>query len=203
MLKSKPSKILVLFIISLISKDIVNSQLITKCPTGCTCERAERYFGDEHNTLLKFGCDKNNNIPEADIGIIEGIEINGNVTSIPSNLANKSCYYQRINTLIIQFTSITNLQEKYFSCTVNLKMFSLYGNKIKNITSVFDRMVSLGWVQFDNNEIERIENTTFCKLKQLRRLNLSKNKITEISSDTCIPKSIITLNLESNQLTSK
>ena len=203
MLKSKPSKILVLFIISLISKDIVNSQLITKCPTGCTCERAERYFGDEHNTLLKFWCDKNNNIPEADNDIIEGIEINGNVTSIPSNLANESCYYQNIRTLKIEFTSITNLQEKFFSCTENLRFFFLFHNKIKNITSVFDRMVNLGSVQFQNNEIERIENTTFCKLKRLRQLNLSKNKITEISSDTCIPESIITLHLESNQLTSK
>ena len=201
MLKSKPSKILVLFIISLINK--ANSESVIDCTKGCTCERAEGYYGDKKNTRLKFGCDKNTDIPEANQNIIDVIEINGNVTSIPSNLFNKSCYYQHIRALIIEFTSITNLQKNYFSCTVNLTVFSLYGNKIKNITSIFDSMVNLDSVLFQNNEIERIENASFCKLKALTVLNLSENKITEISLDTCIPESIIILHLESNQLTSK
>lgn len=88
-------------------------------------------------------------------------------------------YAHNIRHLSLSGNSITKLEQSPFEPLVNLKSLNLDSNNLDTLESTaFDGLVNLENLDISNNQLDSLENeTVFEKLKRLKRLELSGNRI--------------------------
>ncbi|XP_022342396.2 uncharacterized protein LOC111136087 [Crassostrea virginica] len=89
-----------------------------------------------------------------------------------------------------------------------LEQLSLQGNKIKNATfpATYANSTSLATIGLSANEIELLSNETFLSLRNcaVRKLELSRNSISNISSGSFLPlMKLVSLTISQNPLTAE
>ena len=174
---------------------------VSNCSSGCECTRRGINDTDNEFKVLTFYCNSVKNIVEEKN--IERIEIEGNISSIPSNILLNDCYYKDVKFLSIANTNITIFHSSDFNCFTNLYMLDLSSNQIKNITNFFTNLFDLRILLLGRNKIDRIGKDSFVYLRKLLDLVLSTNTISEISEDTYFPKTIRSIDFSYNRIKSK
>ncbi|XP_047369104.1 toll-like receptor 13 [Vespa velutina] len=112
---------------------------------------------------------------------------------------------KRLTYLNMGNNKITKLQNNAFEGQENLPVLILTRNRIAEIEPrAFSDLKMLTTLYLYQNLISKLDKNTFTDLTKLQDLNLITNKFTIISEDTfpLLPKSLMSLNLDGNEIKS-
>ncbi|XP_061197974.1 insulin-like growth factor-binding protein complex acid labile subunit [Saccostrea echinata] len=132
-----------------------------------------------------------------------------NITYLTNNYissVNSNAFYQCSGMTFLQLAQNYLRSIPALQWLTLLQQLSLQGNKIKNATfpTSYEVSTSLATVGLSANEVENLTDNTFKSLRNsaLRKLELSRNKITDISSGAFLPLTkLVSLVISLNPLT--
>ncbi|KAJ7406715.1 Nephrocan [Willisornis vidua] len=103
----------------------------------------------------------------------------------------------KLKVLDIRNNLIATLPPSAFSYLCNLQSLILDGNKMESVSAPF-KLPRLKYLSMANNKLNSLPTNFFASFKNLQFLSLSGNFLTKVPLD--LPKSLLSLKLEKNQL---
>ena len=152
------------------------------CPVSCTCDLTDDKLRisscDEAQSTFKLP-----SIFTADPGLVNVTWISAVkclIQSFPENI----CLYPNLTYINFEINLISSLSSSNFDCISGLTDVNLKSNKISDINGVFSKLKNLSKLDLANNNISQLTQDSFNGLSSLESLDLSYNHLKSISANT-------------------
>ncbi|XP_061482065.1 nephrocan-like [Rhineura floridana] len=166
-----------------------------------TCSRTESVENNTFKTLgalrtLELWKNKLSHIPTSLPASLEVLKLGDNLISVVHESDFEGL--QKLRVLEIQSNLILALSFSTLSSLSNLQSLTLDGNNMESASGA-PSLSNLKYLSMENNKLHSFSGSFFTSLHNLLFLNLNGNFLTSTPSD--LPKSLLSLKLERNQLT--